>query len=224
MKRLREDSDLDEDSEETVVLKKTTPANVLEDLQRKLKEPDHVNEQLINTQKQYFTMYLEKLMHKIPLGKSVIETVRKNGDVDNFMYMYTASKTIIQSILLVKQTKATKAVVDMFASIACRYVHEKIITPMCAEYVQTEQLKRAYQAYQASMKAEEDDAELEMRCLLHTIHELLEKDVNVYKSVNPFKAQLTQQLKAVSDYTVALLTAISQEVKSPPTTTDISTQ
>ncbi|GFQ88156.1 uncharacterized protein TNCT_361751 [Trichonephila clavata] len=89
--------------------------NILQDLQKGLTEADNdsINRELLDTQNQYFIMYMEKLMHQIPMGKAVIETVRKNGQENNFMCMYAASKSIIQALMNVKQSKAIKSVMDM---------------------------------------------------------------------------------------------------------------
>lgn len=208
MKRDYEEDDSAEEEEPPPKISRTH--SILENLHKGLTETEDVNQQLIETQKQYFTVYLEKLMHQIPMGQSVIETIRKNGQKDDFMYMYTASKTIVQSLLSVKQTKATKAVVDMMAGVMCRYVHDRVISPMLVNVVGNEHLKQAYHAYQASVNKEDNEAELEMRCLLHTIHELLEKEHGCLKTVHPFTAQMTQQMKAISEYVVALLLSVSK--------------
>lgn len=209
MKRDREDSSEESDDEQPLP-KHLKTTFVLEDLHRNLKEPDNINQQLMDTQQQYFTVYMEKLMNQIPMGKAVIDVVRKNNKSDDFIYMYTASKTIIQSLLTVKQTKATKAVVDMVAGVMCRCVHENFICPMLNPVLHDEHLKAAFHAYQNCVRKEEDDAELEMRCLLHTIHQLLEKEQDAITLPNPFKAQMTQQMKAISEYVVALLLSISK--------------
>ncbi|GFQ72852.1 uncharacterized protein TNCT_444131 [Trichonephila clavata] len=159
--------------------------DILQDLQKGLTETDNdsINRELLDTQKQYFIMYMEKLMHQIPMGKAVIETVRKNGQENNFMCMYAASKTIIQALMNVKQSKAIKSVMDMiFGGLV---------------------------VYQNSVKKEENDAELEMRCLLHCIHQVLEKEEHGIKLVHPFQAQMTQQMKAISEYVVALLVSVT---------------
>ncbi|GFR12613.1 uncharacterized protein TNCT_732601 [Trichonephila clavata] len=102
-------------------------------------------------------MYMEKLMHQIPMGKAVIETVRKNGQENNFMCMYAASKTIIQALMNVKQSKAIKSVMDMiFGGLV-----------------------------------------------------VLEKEEHGIKLVHPFQAQMTQQMKAISEYVVALLVSVT---------------
>ncbi|GFT75886.1 uncharacterized protein NPIL_18961 [Nephila pilipes] len=150
------------------------------------------------------------------MGKAVIETVSKNGQSNNFMYMYTASKTIIQSVMSVKQSKATKSVVGMIARIACRYVHDKVVSPMLNNVVHNDHLKRAYQAYQDSGKKEENDVELEMRCLLHCIHEVLDRDEHCIKLVHPIHAQMTQQMKAISEYVVALLVSMTDPKENVP--------
>ncbi|GFY01352.1 uncharacterized protein TNCV_5078181 [Trichonephila clavipes] len=106
-------------------------------------------------------------MHQIPMGKAAIETVRKNGQENNFKCMYAASKTIIQALMNVKQSKVIKSVVDMIFGGACRYVHETVISPLLNNVVHNEPLKRAYHVYQSSVKKEENDAEL--RCLLYCI-------------------------------------------------------
>ncbi|GFQ71497.1 uncharacterized protein TNCT_486621 [Trichonephila clavata] len=185
--------------------------DILQDLRKGLTETDNdsINRELLETQKQYFIMYMEKLMHQIPMGKAVIETVRKNGQENNFMCMYAASKTIIQALMNVKQSKAIKSVVDMILGGACRYVHEKVVSPMLNNVVHHQHLKRAYQVYQSSVKTEENDAELEMRCLLHCIHEVLEREEQCVKLVHPFQAQMTQQMKAISEYVVALLVSVT---------------
>ncbi|GBN19725.1 hypothetical protein AVEN_261802-1 [Araneus ventricosus] len=180
--------------------------------------PDNeaLNRQLMETQKQYYAMYLEKLMHAIPMGKAIIETIEKNGRAGDFNYMYTASKTIVQSLMTIQQSKAIKSIVDMVAGVMCRYMHERVIVPMLQTVVHNTQLRRAYQAYQASVNREENDAELEMRCLLHCIHEELEKEKDqCFNVVNPFKSQLTQHMKAVSEYVVALLVSVTEPVRVP---------
>ncbi|GFQ84184.1 uncharacterized protein TNCT_265231 [Trichonephila clavata] len=110
------------------------------------------------------------------MGKAVIETVRKNGQENNFMCMYAASKTIIQALMNAKQSKAIKSGVSS-------------VSEQCEK--------------------EENDAELEMRCLLHCIHQVLEKEEHCIKLVHPFQAQMTQQMKAVSEYVVALLVSVT---------------
>ncbi|KAG8173838.1 hypothetical protein JTE90_016327 [Oedothorax gibbosus] len=191
MKRPHEDtvSDSDEEDEAPSPKNKPTPESViLQDLERGLQQndPTSMQQQLIETQKQYFTMYMNKLMHQLPMGKAIIDTVRKNGHDDDFMYMYTASKTIVQSIMSVKQHKAMKSMVDMVAGIACKYMHDKILTPMLKPIMDEEHLQQAFQAYQTSVNQEENDSELEMRCLLHTIHSILEKEESTLQLDSPF--------------------------------------
>ncbi|GFU98724.1 uncharacterized protein TNCV_298961 [Trichonephila clavipes] len=210
MKRNLEEDESDEEYPSPKI-SRHEETNILQDLQKGLTETDNdsINQELLDTQKQYFIMYMEKLMHQIPMGKAVIETVRKNGQENNFMCMYAASKTIIQALMNVKQSKAIKSVVDMIFGGACRYVHETVISPMLNKVVHNEHLKRAYQVYQNSIKKEENDAELEMRCLLHCIHEVLEREEHCIKLVHPFQAQMTQQMKAISEYVVALLVSVT---------------
>lgn len=221
MKRHREDGDSVSESEDDVPTSKVMrmeESDILQDLEKNLNLPDNkeLSQQLLQTQKQYFTMYMEKLMHSIPMGKAVIETIQKNGQAGDFMYMYTACKTIIQSLMNIKQSKAIKSVVDMLAGIMCRYVHERVVTPMFQTMIHSNHLKRAYQAYQSSVKVEENDAELEMKCLLHCIHEVLDKEEeHCIKLVHPFKSQLTQHMKAISEYVVALLVSVTEPMKAP---------
>lgn len=221
MKRHREDDDSANEYEDDVSSSKVSRKeenDILQDLEKNLNLPDNdaLSQQLLQTQKQYFTMYMEKLMHAIPMGKAVIETIQKNGHAGDFMYMYTACKTIIQSLMNIKQSKAMKSVVDMMAGMACRYVHERVITPIFMPIVSNNHLKRAFQAYQSSIKVEENDAELEMKCLLHCINEVVNKETDhCIQLVHPFKSQFTQHMKAVSDYVVALLVSVTEPVKAP---------
>lgn len=207
MKRAHEEDASSEDEEPPT--KQIKPSDVLLDLEAGLTERDDISQQLMNAQKQYFTTYMEKLMNQLPMGKSVIEAVRKTGSENDFMYMYTAANTIIQSLLSVKQVKATNSMVDMIAGVMCRYIHEKVLTPMLQPVVHDEHLKRAFQAYQASVKQDEDAIELELRCVVHTIKQMLEKEKDTLKINHPIRAQVTQQMKAISDYVVTLLLSIS---------------
>ncbi|GFT61013.1 uncharacterized protein TNCV_1784281 [Trichonephila clavipes] len=186
MKRNLEEEESDDECLSPKIVRREE-TNILQDLQKGLTETDNdsINQELLDTQKQYFIMYMEKLMHQIPMGKAVIETVRKNGQENNFMCMYAASKTIIKALINVKQSKAIKSIVDMIFGLACRYVHEMVISPTLNNVMHNEHLKRAYQVYQSSVKKEENDAELEMRCLLHCIHQVLEKE-HCIKLVHPF--------------------------------------
>lgn len=216
MKRPRdEDPPLLESEDEEPLPKstRTQEAAILQDLEQSLTKnnSNSLNQQLLETQKHYFTMYMEKLLHELPMGEAIMDAVRKNGHADDFVYMYTASKTIIQSMMSVKQYKAMKSIVDMFSGIMCRYVHDKVVTPMLKPVVQDEQLKEAYLAYQTSVQKEENNTELEMRCLLHTIYQNMEEDQQTVQLSSPFQTQLTQQMKAVSDYVVMLLFSISSK-------------
>lgn len=215
MKRSREDVTSQSDSEEEEPLPKSTrtpEAAILQDLEQSLSQnnSNSLNQQLLDTQKHYFTMYMEKLMHELPMGPAIMDAVRKNGHADDFVYMYTASKTIIQSMMSVKQYKAMKSIVDMFSGIVCRYMHDKVITPMLKPVVQDEHLKQAFLAYQTSIQKEENNTELEMRCLLHTIYQIMEEDQQTVQLSSPLQTQLTQQMKAISDYVVMLLVSISK--------------
>lgn len=217
MKRDREvdKSELEmEDETRPPKLVHTTETNILKDLEKGLVEQDGdtLNQQLIETQKQYFTMYMEKLMSEIPMGKAIVESINKSGHENDFMYIYTASKTIVQSLMSVKKHKALKSILDMVAGIACRYMHCQVVTPMLRPMIEEEHLKNALQAYQANVKQEENDSEIELRCLLHTIHQILEENQHSIQLVNPFQAQMTQQMKAISVYVVTLLTSISKPV------------
>lgn len=215
MKRHHDEDESSDSESDSPKIMRTQETAILQDLQKGLTQTDNdsINNQLLNTQKQYFTMYMEKLMNQLPMGKDIIATIHKNGQADDFMYVYTASKTIIQSIMTVKQHKAMKSIVDMVAGIVCRYMHDRVISPMLQPVIQDEHLKRAFHAYQSSIQQEENDNELEMRCLLHCIHQTLKKDQYSVELVNPLYAQMTQQMKAVSDYVVTLLISVSKPVE-----------
>ncbi|GFR14667.1 uncharacterized protein TNCT_490091 [Trichonephila clavata] len=80
---------------------------------------------------------------------------------------------------------------------------------MLNNVVHHQHLKPAYQVYQSSVKTEENNAEQEMRCLLHCIHEVLEREQQCVKLVHPFQAQMTHQMKAISENVVALLVSVT---------------
>ncbi|GFQ71472.1 uncharacterized protein TNCT_395931 [Trichonephila clavata] len=132
MKRNLEEEESD-DEYPSPKLARQEGTDTLQDLQKGLRETDNdsINRERLDTQKQYFVMYMEKLMHQIPMGKGVIETVRKNGQENNFMCMYTATKTIIQALMNVKQSKAIKSVMDM--------IFEYVLVGMC--------MKRSFHPY-----------------------------------------------------------------------------
>ncbi|GFY67241.1 uncharacterized protein TNIN_228401 [Trichonephila inaurata madagascariensis] len=142
--KLEEEESDDECLSPKIVRREET--DILQDLQKGLIETDKdsINWELLDTQKQYFIIYMKKIMHQIPMGKSVIETARKNGQENNFMCMYAAS--IIQSLMNVKQSKAIKSVVDLIFGGACRYVHETVISPMLNNVVHNVHLKRVCQS------------------------------------------------------------------------------
>ena len=219
MKRDREDNDQPDEAMTVPKMAHLPEVTILKNLEKDLMETNNqsIDQQLAETQKHYFTMYMEKLMQEIPMGKAIVESVQKNGHGGDFVYMYTASKTIVQSIMSVNKHKALKSMMDMAANIMCRYMHDKVVSPMLSSTIHEEHLKIAFEAYQKNMTREENETELEMRCLLHTIHQVLEEDQHAIRLVNPFQVQMTQQMKAISEYVVTLLTYLSTATPRPNT-------
>lgn len=164
---------------------------------------NHINKRLFETQKQYFTVYMEKLMYQIPMGKNLVEIVR--GKENNFEYMFTAAKSIIQSQMNVKKIKSLHAVFDMVYGIGFRFIHEKLVSPSLTHMVNREGLDRAYEAYTKSNNVDEDSSTLlEMQSLLYCIQETIDKNESV-RVPNPLYGRVIGQFKSLSDYVIALL-------------------
>lgn len=191
---------------------KKEETNILQDLQENLLKGDlnnHIEKRLFETQKQYFTVYMEKLMHQIPMGENLANIIQNRGGSDEFEYMFTAAKSVVQSHMRVKQIKAFHSVFDMGYSLMWRYVHEKVISPTLIKVLSTQQLNLAYEKYQICSKTEEDGSVIEMQCLLYCIQEMLESQETV-KIPNPLYSRFTQQLKAMSEYVITLLVSMSK--------------
>lgn len=220
MKRERElDDETDEEREEPPTFKHcpdTDEAHILINLQKNLKSDndmnDFINQRLFETQKQYYTVYMKKLMKQIPLGQQLVEIVTQLGELskDNgFEYMFTAAKSAIQSSIRVKQIKVFQAIFDMIYGVGWRYLHEKVVTPALKNVVKPEQLDRAFSTYQRSLVSNDDSKELELQTLLYYIQEDIDKR-ETSKVSNPFYSRITQQAQGVSDYVISLLTAATQ--------------
>lgn len=184
--------------------------HILQDLQANLLKGDlnsSIEQRLFETQKQYFTVYMEKLMHKVPMGEDLVKIVK--GGANEFEYMFTAAKSVIQSQMRVKQIKAFHAVFDMVYSLMWRYVHEKVVSPTMEKVLSSTQLDRAYERYQACSKTEEEGSVVEMQCLLYCIQEMLESQEPV-KIPNPLYSRFTQQMKAMSEYVITILVSLSK--------------
>lgn len=184
--------------------------HILQELQENLLKGDlnsSIEQRLFETQKQYFTVYMEKLMHKVPMGEDLVKIVK--GGANEFEYMFTAAKSVIQSQMRVKQIKAFHAVFDMVYSLMWRYVHEKVVSPTLDKVLSSAQLHRAYERYQACSKTEEEGSVVEMQCLLYCIQEMLESQEPV-KIPNPLYSRFTQQMKAMSEYVITILVSLSK--------------
>lgn len=185
---------------------------ILNDLKTNLLKGDlnsQIEKRLFETQKEYFTVYMEKLMHKIPMGEELVKIIQSRGSPHEFEYMFTAAKSVIQSQMQVKQIKAFHAVFDMVYSIMSRYVHEKVVSPTLEKVLSSKQLNLAYEKYQQCSNIEEDGSVIEMQCLLYCIQDMLESQEPV-KITNPLYSRLTQQVKAMSEYVIALLVALAK--------------
>lgn len=212
MKRPHDGDDLEEPSTSMPKLDEISKeANILQDLQTNLMKEDHIEKRLFETQKQYFTVYMEKLMHQIPMGKDLVNIIMRG--TNEFEYMFTAAKSVIQSQMRIKQIRAFHAVFDMVYSLVWRYVHEKVVSPTLTKVVSSKQLNMAYEKYQSCSKTEEDGSVIEMQCLLYCIQEMLENEETV-KIPNPLYSRFTQQMKAMSEYVIALLISMSKPEQS----------
>lgn len=185
---------------------------ILKDLQANLMKGDlndHMEKRLFETQRQYFTVYMERLMNKMPLGKELVNIISSRNGPNDFEYMFTAAKSLIQSQMRVKQIKAFHAVFDMVYGLVLRYVHEKVVSPALLKVLSSKQLQLAYEKYQNCSETEEDGTETEFQCLLYCIQEMLENKETV-KIPNPLYSRFTQQMKAMSEYIIALLVSMSK--------------
>lgn len=212
MKRDREDDDSSNDDEPATKLC-VDESQVLRHLQEKLAKEDEANEfinrRLYETQKQYYTVYMEKLMKQIPMGEQLVQIVSQLGEIQQdcgFEYTFTAAKSAIQSSMRVKQIKAFHAIFDMVYGVGIRYVHDKVVTPALVTVVKPEHLDHAYDMYKKCTVTEEDQSVLELQSLLYCIQEDIDKR-ETCRVPNPLYSRLTQQMKAMSEYVIALLTA-----------------
>lgn len=191
---------------------------ILHDLRSHLLEGDinrQIEARLFQTQKEYFTVYMEKLMHKIPMGEDLVKIIQNRGSANEFEYMFTAAKSVIQSQMRVKQIKAFHAVFDMVYSLMWRYVHEKVVSPTLRHVLSSQQLQVAYEKYQTYSNTEEEGPVMEMQCLLYCIQEMLESQEPV-KIPNPLYSRFTQQMKAMSEYVITILVALSKPMTFSP--------
>ena len=213
----------EESGDEEEIMKKSRQEEtvILQDLQDKLLKGEgknlnsKINLRVKNTTQQFFTIYMEKLMHKIPMGEELVKIIKDGSN--EFEFMFTAAKSVIQSQMHVKQIKAFHAVFDMVYSLMWRYIHEKVVSPSLTKILSSEQLKLAYEKYQMCSQTEDDSSVIEMQCLLYCIQEMLDKEESV-KIPNPVYARFTQQVKAMSEYVVTLLISLAK-----PMTEEIGT-
>lgn len=215
MKRPHDEEVLEGEPEATVPrTEKKEETHILQDLQANLLKDDlnsHIEKRLFETQKEYFTVYMEKLMHQIPMGENLVNIIQNRGGPNEFEYMFTAAKSVVQSHMRVKQIKAFHSVFDMGYNLMWRYVHEKVISPALIKILTNRQLNLAYEKYQICSKMEEEASVIEMQCLLYCIQEMLENQETV-KIPNPLYSRFTQQLKAMSEYVIALLVSMSKPI------------
>lgn len=217
MKRHHDEEDVEGEPATSVPrMEKKEEATILQDLQTNLLKGDlntHIEKRLFETQKQYFKVYMEKLMQQIPMGENLVNIIQNSGESNEFEYMFTAAKSVVQSHMRVKQIKAFHSVFDMVYSLMWRYVHEKMISPTLIKILSTEQLNLAYEKYQLCSKMEEDGSVVEMQCLLYCIQETLDNQETV-KIPNPLFSRFTQQVKAMSEYIITLLVSMSKPTPS----------
>lgn len=219
MKRPHDDEEVLEGEPAATVprIEKKEEVHILQDLQTNLLKDDlnsHIEKRLFETQKEYFTVYMEKLMHQIPMGENLVNIIQNRGGPNEFEYMFTAAKSVVQSHMRVKQIKAFHSVFDMGYNLMWRYVHEKVISPALIKILTNRQLNLAYEKYQICSKMEEESSVIEMQCLLYCIQEMLENQETV-KIPNPLYSRFTQQLKAMSEYVIALLVSMSKPISLP---------
>lgn len=186
--------------------------HILQDLQTQLQKDDlnlSIDKRLYETQKQYFQVYMERLMHKVPMGEDIVKIVKAGSN--DFQYIFTAAKSVIQSQNRVKQIRAFHSVFDMVYNLMWRYVHEKVVSPTLDRILSPKQLNQAYQNYQACSKTEEEGSVVEMQCLLYCIQEMLESQEPM-KIPNPLYSRFTQQMKAMSEYVITILVSLSKPI------------
>jgi hypothetical protein len=192
---------------------------ILTDLQLDLRDDsilnDQINQRLYETQKQYFTVYMEKLMKQIPMGEKLVEIVR--GKENNFEYMFTAAKSIIQSQMNVTKIRALHAIFDMVYGVGFRFLHEKIVTPALQNVLSHEQCQKAYKQYSMTQKRErenESSTMLEMQSLLYCIQETINNHETV-QIRNPLYNRMMEQFKGLSEYIYELLLGVSTQMTPP---------
>lgn len=204
MKRQREESD--EEEEPSTSRARVEEVDILRDLQNNLSnEQDlnkHINNRFKETEQQYWTVYMEKLMKQVPMGKNIVEIV--SGKENSFEYMFTASKSLIQSRNNVRRIKSLHAVFDMVYGIGFRFVHEKVIAPSLSHVVKPSVLNGAYERFAKCKAMDEDETMLELQSLLYCIQETLNKN-KPFDIPNPLYTRMVEQLKGLSEYVVALL-------------------
>lgn len=225
MKRSHDETDVDIPSskpklEESVQETKQENADILHDLHsRLLKDNDqlnnHISKQLLEAQKQYFSVYIQTVMDKIPMGRDLVKIVNEMGGGNEFEYTFTAATSIINSLMKVSQIKTFHAVFDMVYELIGKYAHEKVISPALGNVVPPDRLEMAFEAYQQYAKAEEDKSVLELQCLLYCIQEIMEKEETL-QIPNPLYSRMTQQMKAVSEYVITLLVSLATKHKNNP--------
>lgn len=204
-------------AEEPQTLAREDEPHILQDLQAGLLKGnlnDSIERRLFETQKEYFTVYMEKLMCKIPMGQDLVKIIRNGEGSNGFEYTFTAAKSMIQSQMRVKQIRAFHAVFDMVYGLMWRYVHEKVVSPALRSVLSDEKLNLAYEKYQCCSKTEEEGSVVEMQCLLYCIQEVIENQEPV-KIPNPLYSRFTQQMKAMSEYVIALLVSLSKPGRVP---------
>lgn len=229
MKRSHESCESSDESLDDIPAKKAnaekiSESTILADLHKNLSEEgdmnQFINQRLFEAQKQYYRVYMEKLLKQIPMGQQLVDIVTHLGETtqenNGFEYTFTAAKSAIQSSMRVKQIKALQAIFDMVYGLGMRYVHDHMVTPALKPMIQSQKLEEAYNTYKRFTTVEEDGSVLELQCLLFCIQEDIQK-TECCKVVNPVYSRLTQQMKAMSEYVIALLTsAATSTEKNPP--------
>lgn len=215
MKRRHDSEDVEDEPDVSIprMEEACEETHILQDLQTNLQKEGDLNtsidKRLYETQKQYFRVYMERLMHKVPMGEDIVKIVKAGSN--DFQYIFTAAKSVIQSQNRVKQIRAFHSIFDMVYNLMWRYVHEKVVSPTLDRVLSPKQLNLAYQNYHACSKMEEDGSVVEMQCLLYCIQEMLDSQEPM-KIPNPLYSRFTQQMKAMSEYVITILVTLSKPI------------
>lgn len=161
------------------------------------------------TQK-YYKSYIKKLLEKIPIGKTILQVtdIDNIDDFQGFFRMFSAAKTVVHANMELKKRQAFNRIFDMLIGLVGRYVHDKVVSTMIAQYVTKEVADEAFYTYQRELASDDDSTALELQCVTYLIQTELEKDSS-FKVQHPIMNRFSQQAKALSSYVLSLLSAIA---------------